>query len=120
MSTKEELVNTIQSYLKIENEMKVLQKELKERRLLRKNLSDKLINIMKNNEIDCFDLSEGKILYTQNKVKTPLTKKHIIECIHKYFDKIPSIDSNEVTNFILENRQEQIKENIKHKPNKNI
>ena len=118
MSTKEELLNTIQAYLKIEKEMKVLQKEMKDRRLLRKNLTESLINIMKNNEIDCFDLSEGKIIYTQSKIKTPLSKKHIVECLNKYFDKIPSIDSEEVTNFILENRQQQIKENIKHKPNK--
>ena len=69
MSTKEKIINTIQSYLKVEEEMKVLQKELKERRQKKKDYTELLIDIMKNNEIDCFDLSEGKIIYSQKKNK---------------------------------------------------
>jgi len=117
-NTKEELVNTIQAYLKIDNEMKMLQKEMKDRRTIKKSLTDKLVNVMKDNEIDCFDISEGKILYQKNKVKTPLSKKHLIECLNKYFEQTPGIQAEEVTNFILDNRTEQVKESIRHKPQK--
>ena len=36
MATKEELVNNIKEWMQIEDEMKVLQKELKERRIKKK------------------------------------------------------------------------------------
>ena len=48
-NTKEELVNTIQAYLKVDNEMKMLQKEIKERRNRKKELSGSLLDIMKDN-----------------------------------------------------------------------
>tara|TARA_B110001450_G_C17644876_1_gene490788 strand:- start:662 stop:1021 length:360 start_codon:yes stop_codon:yes gene_type:complete len=118
MSTKEKIINTIQSYLKVEEEMKVLQKELKERRQKKKDYTELLIDIMKNNEIDCFDLSEGKIIYSQNKIKSTLNKKHILNCLEKYFQNNPNIDTEDVTNFVLDNRTETIKESIRHKPNK--
>jgi|NorSeaMetagenome_1021524.scaffolds.fasta_scaffold00057_48 hypothetical protein len=119
MSTKEQLIETIQSYLKIEKEIKLYQKELKERRAKLKQYSEILVNIMKTNDIDCFDITDGKIVYSQSKVKSSLSKKHIMECLNKYFEKFPNIDTDDVTNYILENRQETLKDNIKHKPNKN-
>jgi hypothetical protein len=64
MATKEELVNNIKEWMQIEDEMKVLQKELKERREKKKLLTSTLVDIMKTNEIDCFDMTEGKISYT--------------------------------------------------------
>lgn len=118
MSTKVEIKETIESYLKVENEIKVLQKELKQRREKKKIYAESLVNIMKNNDIDCFDLSEGKIIYTQNKVKSALNKKHLQECLDRYFNNLPNIDTQDVTTFIFENRTETIKENIRHKPNK--
>ena len=39
---------------------------------------------MKKHEIDCFDMKEGKILYTQNKIKAPLSKKHLMGCLLQY------------------------------------
>ena len=52
MTTKEELVNNIKAWMQIEDEMKVLQKELKERREKKKLLTATLVDIMKTNEID--------------------------------------------------------------------
>lgn len=117
-TTKDELVNTIQQYLKIENEMKLLQKELKERRVLKKTISESLVVIMKTNDIDCFDISDGKILYQQNKIKTPINKKHLLDCLNKYFQKIPEIQPEELTKYILDNREINVKECIRHKTQK--
>ena len=40
---------------------------------------------MKSNEIDCFDINDGKLVYTQNKVKTPLSKKHLMSALMNYY-----------------------------------
>ena len=90
MATKEELVNNIKEWMQIEDEMKVLQKELKERRDKKKLLTATLVDIMKTNEIDCFDMTEGKISYTKSKVKQPLSKKYLMDCLGKFQEKATS------------------------------
>ena len=39
------------------------QKEIKVRRNKKKELSDKLIKVMRTNDIECFDINNGKLLY---------------------------------------------------------
>ena len=120
MTTKEELVANIKEWMRIEKEMSALQKELKNRRIRKKELSDGLVNIMKDNEVDSFDLSDGKILYTKRKVKAPLSKKHLSDYLHKYFSQHANVNPDEVCEYILENRKEKENESIRHKPNKNM
>lgn len=115
MATKEDLVENIKSWMKIDKEMKVLQKELKERRELKKTLSASLVDIMKTNDIDCFDITDGKLIYTKSKVKSALSKKHLDECLTQYFAQHPDIDPSEVREFILDKRTVKINEGIRHK-----
>jgi len=115
MTTKDELVENIKSWMKVEQELKLLQKEVKERRLVKKQLSQNLVEIMKTNEIDCFDLKEGKIIYTRNNVKSALSKKHLEESLSQYFAQRPDIDPDEVSNYILEKRTIKVNECIRHK-----
>lgn len=115
MATKEDLVNNIKDWMQIDKEIKILQKEIKDRREKKKKLTNSLVDVMKGNDIDCFDLSEGKIIYTKNKVKTPLNKKYLMSSLNKYFENNPNIKAEEVSNFIMENRGTQVKEGIRHK-----
>ena len=69
MATKEELSKIIKDWVSIDNEIKILQKEIKDRRNNKKILTNSLIEIMKTNEIDCFDINNGKIMYSKNNVK---------------------------------------------------
>ena len=119
MATKEDLVNYIKEWMTVEDEMKVLQKELKERRIKKKALTESLVDIMKTNDIDCFDMTGGNIIYTKNKVKQPLSKKYLMDCLGKYFEENPNVQADDVANFEMENRQVQLKEGIRHKIQKN-
>lgn len=118
MATKEQLIENIKAWMKVDSEMKELQKGLKQRRAEKKVLANSLVDIMKENEIDCFDLTEGKLLYTKTKVKTALSKKHIMKCLEQYFSQDPDVKPDEVCDFILENREVKENESIRHKPNK--
>ena len=69
---------------------------------------------MKTHEIDCFDINDGKLLYTKNKGKTPLNKNNLLSALEKYFDN-EKVNAEEVTNFILDNREIKIKEGLKKK-----
>lgn len=123
--SKTVLSNNIKKWLQIDKEMAVLQKELKERRKKKNDLTNVLVDIMKKNEIDCLDISDGKIIYTQNNTKGPINKQHLIDCLEKYFsNKATGENTDEMANgiasFILDNRPVNIKESIRLKPLKNI
>jgi hypothetical protein len=120
MSNKEVLSTNIKKWLQLEKEMKLLQTELKERRKKKNDLTNILVDLMKKNDIECLDISDGKIIYTQNNSKGPLNKKYLSECLEKYFSDNSSIPTEELVQFILENRTTTIKETIRLKPTKNI
>ena len=50
--TKRVLIQNIQEWLKIDNEMKLLRKEMKNRREQKKILTALLVDIMKKNQIE--------------------------------------------------------------------
>ena len=115
---KEILVSNIKEWVKIDTDMKTLQKELKDRRIRKKELTDSLVEVMKTNEIDCFNMNEGKLLYSQHKIKTPLSKKHLLTCLSTYFP-----DDNEtaqdISKYILDSRKTEVKDTIRRKQPKN-
>jgi len=111
MDTKEQLIKTIKEWVKIDNEIRNLQDEVKIRKNNKKHISESLITIMKQNEIDCFDIKDGQICYTKKQVKKPITKGLLINILSKYF-RGDVLKANEVNNFIMENREETTKESI--------
>ena len=117
METKEELVTNIKEWMKIETEITKLNSELKERRNKKKLLTDSLVNVMKKNDIDCFDINGGSLVYKKNKSKKPINAKTLMAVLQKYYSADPN-KAEDVTKFIMENREEQVKETIKMKLDK--
>lgn len=115
--TKDTLIKTIREWVKVDNEIRTLKKEQKIRDAEKKKLSSSLIDIMKKNEIDCFDINDGKIQYSQQTVKKPITKQILLNILSKYYQG-DDTKAGEVQQYILENREEVIKENIVRKINK--
>jgi len=116
---KEELIGNVKQWINLDEEIKVLQRQLKEKRNEKKQNTDTLVRIMRDNQIDCFDLdSKGnKLVYTKQKIKQSLSKKHLMSCLMQYF-KEDAQQAKNVSNFILNNRTEKIKENIRRKVKK--
>ena len=115
MTTKEVLVNTIKQWVIIDDNMKEMQRSLKEYREKKKKLTLELIDIMKDNEIDCFDITSGKILFCQNKVRCPLNKQSLLSSLEKYFKGQSGIETENLRDFILDSREIKIKENLRRK-----
>lgn len=115
METKEQLVNAIKKWIKIDNDIKKLQKELNSRKKEKGNLSNELMEVMRKNEIDNINISNGKLVHTKRNVKKPLTQKVLMELLSDYY-KGDVLKASAVNNFILENREEVVKENIVFSP----
>jgi hypothetical protein len=117
IDTKEELVNNVKEWIKVDNEITKLKTEIKEKNNKKKLLSGNLLNVMKTNDIDCFDINGGAIVYKKTKVKKPITGKILLKTLEQYF-KNDTPTAQELTKHILDNREEQIKELIKRKIDK--
>ena len=114
METKDQLVSFIKEWIQKDNEIKVLQNQLKLKRNEKKTLTESLVDVMKTNEIDCFDINNGKLIYTKNKVKSSLSKKLLLSSLNEYFTDNPN-EVEKLSNHILNSRNETVKENIKYK-----
>lgn len=117
MSGKEQLIQTVKEWVRLDNEIRHLQKEISNRRQEKKDINVQLMNTMKSNDIDCFDLNDGQICYTKKNVKKPINNKVLLEILTKYYNGDLN-QAADINNFIKENRIEVTKENITRKISK--
>ena len=117
MDAKEQLVNNIKEWIKIDNEVAKLKAEIKERTNKKKQLTENLVTVMKTNSIDCFDINGGALVYKKNKVKKPITGKTLLSALQNYY-KTDTKMAEDITKYIMDNREEQIKETIRRKIDK--
>ena len=73
VDTKEALLTNIKEWITLDKEMKLLRSEIKIGEI-EKVLTETLVETMKTNEIDCFNINDGKLIYSQNKIRAPLSK----------------------------------------------
>lgn len=113
MNQKQVLAEQIKKWVKIDNEIKQLKKEENSRKKIQKEISAQLIETMRENEIDEFNLKNGKLVYSKHNVKKPITKRNLVTILAKYFDDTDQ--ANVLTEYIDDNREVSEKETIKFK-----
>ena len=102
---KELLIATIREWIDTNNQITDIMKTVKEYRTKKKLLTDSLVAIMKNNEIDCFDINNGKIVCRTTKTRSPINRQNLAKALEQYFVDSPDVDTGEISNYILESRQ---------------
>jgi len=114
METKEQLISSVKEWIKIDNEIVHLKKEIKERNGLKKKYTEDLVKVMKSNNIECFDINGGALVYKKNKVKKQINGKTLLNALKNYYKDNDDL-AEEITKHILDSRPEEIKETIKRK-----
>lgn len=114
VNTKEQLVNNIKEWIKIDTEVSQLKAEIKERTNKKKILTENLVTVMKTNSIDCFDINGGALVYKKSKIKKPLSGKTLLTALQNYYKNDVKI-AEEITKHVMDSREEQLKETIKRK-----
>ena len=114
METKEQLKENIKSWFLIDNEVKELKKQISKLNNDKKDITERLMNIMEDNEIDCFNAKDGKLVYSKKKVKVPLNRQHLMKCLLEYFDEDPNM-VEKISNYIFESRDTKVRKNIQRK-----
>jgi len=118
METKEQLIKSIRDWVRIDNEMRKLKNEINLRKIEQKTISLNLIEVMRKNQIDEFDLNDGKIMYNKKNVKKPITQKILLDLLSTYYNG--DIEkATAINEFIITNRASTEVETIVRKINKN-
>tara|TARA_B100001287_G_scaffold192359_1_gene162592 strand:+ start:656 stop:1009 length:354 start_codon:yes stop_codon:yes gene_type:complete len=112
-----QVIENIKMWMSLEDNIKLLSKKVSELKKQKKQLSDGLMDVMKNNEIDEFDCNSGKISYKRREVKKSLNKKDLMEILNNYY-KGNSIEAERCSNYVMENRKTEIKESLQFTKNK--
>ena len=120
---KQTLVEEIKEWIQLDNEIKMLNSELRKRRYRKKELTKSLTRFMKSSETDKFETKQGNLNYgTQKKIQT-IGKRFLIQTIGTYFSDDPYL-AKDVIEYVLENRQvkeeDVIRMYIPKKKNKKI
>ena len=66
---KDDLIVYIKEWIKIDNDIINLKTQVKQKTTKKKELTESLVNVMKVNNIDCFDINGGALIYKQKKTK---------------------------------------------------
>ena len=117
LNTKDELILNIKEWIKIDNEITKLKAVVKEKMNKKKELTESLVNVMKNNSIDCFDINGGALVYKQKKTRKTISGKFLLSQLEEYYKGEPEL-AKEITKKVLENRIEVVKDEIKRKIDK--
>lgn len=113
-NAKEQLISNIREWIKIDNEIKKIKNDLKEKTTQKKSLADNLVTVMKSNSIDCFDINGGSLIYKQKKTKNTISGKFLLNQLEQYYKESPEV-AKDITKHILDNRVETVKDEIKLK-----
>lgn len=116
-ASKDELVSNIKEWLKIDNDIDKLKADLKEKNERKKSITKTLVEVMKDNSIDCFDINGGSLVYKQIKNKQSISKKYLVEQLQSFFEDQPDI-AIELQNKILDSRKTVVKEEISRRKKK--
>jgi hypothetical protein len=99
------------------NDITKLKSEIKEKTHKKKELTTSLVNVMKNNSIDCFDINGGALVYKQKKSRKTISGKFLLTQLEEYYKDNQDL-AKEIAKKVLDNRIEVVKDEIKRKIDK--
>jgi len=116
METKDELLQSVKEWVQIDNEINIHKAQVKLLNERKKRITTTLMQVMKTHDIECFDLKDGCLSYKKSVVKKSITGKSLIQVLKTYYKNDETAE--ELTKYILDNRDEQVKESIRRKIDK--
>jgi len=111
LETIEQLKQTVREWVKLDNEIRTLNKEISARRNEKKIISKSLIDVMRSNKLDIFELKDGQLMYVKKNKKKPITQKQLLTLLSSYY-KDDVAKAEEMHTYLMENREEVTEETI--------
>ena len=108
---QDQLIQIVKQWVKIDNDIRDIQKEQNKLKVEKKTVTKHLMEIMKNNKVDCFEINDGQLVYKKKNFKKAITNKILLTSLSSFYNNDQK-QVEELHNFILENRENTITECI--------
>jgi len=110
---KQELQKNVKEYLQLGDELDALKKAAKERAATKKEVTEKIIDLMKKIDITHLNIKEGRLGTKTTKVTKAVTNKHLQESLGQIF-KGDDLAVTQALTTILNTREQTEKVELKH------
>jgi hypothetical protein len=111
---KDQLIPIVKSWVVLDNQIKAMNKKLKQLREEKKKHNEKMIQVMKANEIDNLDLKDGQIQYKKQTRREPLTQKTLLRILSKH-PQLGDDQAKHLNQFVHDTRTTYEKDTIVRK-----
>lgn len=113
-SEKQALIDIVKSWVTIDNQIRALNRKMRELKNEKKIQNEKMITIMKANDIDNFDLKDGVIRYKKETKREPLSQKRLLEILSKH-PQLGEEQAKHLNQFVFDRRKVTEKDVITRK-----
>jgi hypothetical protein len=108
----DEFKNKVQLWIKTDDEIRALQKAIKERKGSNKDLSNEILDFMMSHNIENLNTKDGsKLKYSVSYNRKPISKKVIKSRLMNWFKDTHK--SNECITYVLDNNEKEKKIGLK-------
>ena len=108
---KEQLVENVNNWVKIDNDILKLQKEIRELKKKKGEITDVLVEVMRVHNVDSFDTKEDSLLYKKQTIRQSINKKLLLESLQKFYQSDATM-AEKIVDHVLEQRKTKTKETI--------
>ena len=114
---KEQLVKNVRDLIELNREITTMKSELKGLTLSKKGITDAIMEVMKESNIDCFQVSDGILQYRTKRTRRAINAKNLLVAVKTFLDSggIDSSISEELVRHVMETREEVIKDELQCK-----
>tara|TARA_B100000989_G_C19512926_1_gene460077 strand:- start:1222 stop:1614 length:393 start_codon:yes stop_codon:yes gene_type:complete len=110
---KQELQKNVKEYLQLGDELDALKKAAKERAATKKEVTEKIIDLMKKIDITHLNIKEGRLGTKTTKVTKAVTNKHLHDTLGQIF-KGDDVAVTQALTTILNTREQTERVELKH------
>lgn len=108
---KDQLVENVNNWVKIDNDILKLQKEIRELKKKKNEITDVLVEVMRTNNVDSFDMKEESLLYKKQTIRQSINKKLLLESLQTFYQSDVKM-AEKIVDHVLEKRKTKVKETI--------
>ena len=109
---KEELQKYVKQWITYDDEIKALQQAIKERKKLKNEVGDVILNFMDSNQIPHFNLNDGKLIFSKSQQTQPVNLNYLKETLPKC-SILNQQQYQELFEYIQNNREKKTKTRLK-------
>ena len=108
------LVEIVKTWVQLDNQIQQLNKTAKQLKEQKKKINENMMDIMRQQNIDIFDLKYGQIQYKKETKRVGISQKRLLMILSKH-PQLGEEQAIALNDYIYQNREEVVKESIVRK-----